>query len=87
MTDELYNFANEQNNKNYDKFIKAGFHWSDFIEASVCMVLKSLMSAEAIKHGIANPTEEQVREFTLMACDDLIEWCNTHKENIMIDEE
>ena len=40
MTDELYNFANDQNNKNYDKFIKAGFHWIDFIEASICMVLK-----------------------------------------------
>lgn len=83
MTDELYNFANAQNNKNYDKFINAGFCHSEFIEASVCMVLKSLMAAEAISHGIANPTEEQVREFTLLACDDLIEWCNAYKENIM----
>ena len=87
MTDELYNFANEQNNKNYDKFIKAGFHWSDFIEASICMVFKSLMAMEATNHGIDNPTKEQVREFTLLACDDLIEWCNTYKENIMIEEE
>ena len=84
MTDELYNFANAQNNKNYDKFINAGFHWSDFIEASVCMILKSLMAMEATNHGIDNPTEEQVREFTLLACDDLIEWCNTYKENVMI---
>ena len=87
MTDELYNFANEQNNKNYDKFIKAVFHWSDFIESSICIVLKSLMAMEATNHGIDNPTKEQVREFTLLACDDLIEWCNTYKENIMIEEE
>ena len=87
MTDELYNFANEQNNKNYDKFIKAGFHFSDFIEASVCMVLKSLMVMEATNHGIDNPKEEQVREFTLLACDDLIELCNSYKENIMIKED
>ena len=87
MTDELYNFANEQNNKNYDKFIKAGFRHSEFIEASVCMTLKTLMAAEAIKHGVANPTEEQVREFTLLACDDLIELCNSYKENVMNKEE
>ena len=42
---------------------------------------------EATNHGIDNPTKEQVREFTLLACDDLIEWCNTYKENIMIEEE
>ena len=52
MTDELYNFANELNNKNYEKFIKAGFHCSDFVEASICMVLKSLVAMQLTNRGI-----------------------------------
>lgn len=87
MTDELYNFANEQNNKNYDKFIKAGFHFSDFIEASICMVLKSFMTIRTINKCIDKPTEKQRHELTLLACDDLIEWLNTYKENLMIKED
>lgn len=87
MTDELYNFANEQNNKNYDKFIKAGFHFTDFIEASICMVLKSFIAIRITNLGIDNPTEKQRHELTLLACDDLIEWCNIYKENLMCKED
>ena len=87
MTDELYNFANELNNKNYEKFIKAGFHCSDFVEASICMVLKSLVAMQLTNRGIKNPNDEQLLEFTLIACDDLIEWCNTYKDNLMCEEE
>ena len=86
MKDNILDFAEEQHNKMLDTFVRQGFGYLDFPEATMFITLNSVVATNLLKNGVLNPTEKQLQDASINACDDVIRFFQGYKEKLMNEE-
>ena len=87
MKDKVLDFAEEQHKKMLDTFIRQGFGYLDFPEATMFITLNSVVATNLLKNGVLNPTEKQLYDASINACDDIIKFFVGYKTKLMNEEE
>ena len=72
MNDKIFDFAEEQHNKMFDTFMKQGFSFLDFTEATMYITLNSVIAKNLLKNGVLAPIQKQLQDASINACDDVI---------------
>ena len=86
MKDNILDFAEEQHNKMFDTFIKQGFGYLDFPEATMFITLNSFVAAKLLSHGITTPTQKQLYDASISSCDNVIRFFQEYKVKLMSEE-
>ena len=86
MNDKVFEFAKKQNDKMFSTFMKKGFDYLDFPEVVMCIAINSFTMIDLLKNGIHSPTEKQIDDASIKACDDVIKFCIEHKSILMNEE-
>lgn len=86
MNDKVLDFAEEQHNKMFDTFMKQGFGYLDFPEATMYITLNSFMATKLLRQGITAPTQKQLYDASINACDDVIRFFQEYKAKLMNEE-
>ena len=87
MKDNVLDFAEEQHKILMDKFLKQGFGFLDFPEATMYITLNSVIATNLLKNSVLNPTEKQLQDASINACDDVIRFFQEYKAKLMNKEE
>ena len=87
MKDNVLDFAEEQHKILMDKFLKQGFGFLDFPEATMYITLNSVIATNLLKNGVLAPTQKQLLDASINACDDLIRFFQGYKEKLINKEE
>ena len=86
MKDKVLDFAKEQYNILMNTFLKQGFGFLDFPEATMYITINSVLATNLLKNGVLNPTEKQLLDASINACDDVIRFFQQYKSELMNDE-
>ena len=86
MNDEIFDFAEEQHKILLDTFLNQGFGFLDFPEATMYITLNSVIATNLLKNGVLNPTEKQLQDASISACDDVIRFFQGYKAKLMNEE-
>ena len=86
MNDKVLDFADKQHNKMLDTFNKQGFDYLDFREATMYITLKSFVTTTLLKDGVDSPTDKQLQDAGINACDDVIRFFQEYKAKLMNEE-
>ena len=86
MNDKIFHFAEEQHYKMFDTFIRQGFGFLDFPEATMFITLNSVIATNLLKNGVLDPTEKQLQDASINACDDVIRFFQEYKAKLMNEE-
>ena len=86
MNDKIFDFAEEQHNKMFDTFIKQGFGYLDFPEATMFITLNSVIATNLLKNGVLNPTDKKLLDESINACDEVIRFFQGYKAKLMNEE-
>ena len=86
MNDNVLDFAEEQHKILMDAFLKKGFGFLDFPEATMYITLNSVIATNLLKNGVLDPTEKQLLDASINACDDIIRFFIGYKEKLMNEE-
>ena len=86
MNDKVLDFAEEQHKKMLDTFIRQGFGYLDFPEATMYITLNSVVATNLLKNGVLDPTENQLQDASINACDEVIRFFQEYKAKLMNDE-
>ena len=87
MNDKVLDFAEEQHKILMNTFLKQGFGFLDFPEATMFITLNSVIATNLLKNGVLNPTEKQLLNESINACDDVIRFFQEYKAKLMNEEE
>lgn len=87
MKDNVLDFAEEQHKILMDAFLKQGFGFLDFPEATMYITLNSVIATNLLKNGVLNPTEKQLQDASINACDEVIRFFQLYKAKLMNKEE
>ena len=83
MNDKVLDFAEEQHKILLDTFLNQGFDFFDFPEATMYIALNSVIATNLLKNGVLNPTEKQLHDASINACDDVIRFFRGYKAKLM----
>ena len=83
MNDNVLDFAEEQHKILMDAFLNQGFGFLDFPEATMYITLNSVIATNLLKNGVLNPTEKQLQDASINACDDVIRFFQEYKAKLM----
>ena len=72
MNEKVLDFAEEQHKILINTFMKQGFGFLDFPEATMFITLNSVVATNLLKNGVLNPTEKQLLDASINACDEVI---------------
>ena len=86
MNDKVLDFAEEQHNILLDIFLKQGFGFLDFPEATMFITLNSVIATNLLKNGVLAPTQKQLQDASINACDDVIRFFQEYKVKLMNEE-
>ena len=86
MNDKVLDFAEEQHKILMNTFLKQGFGFLDFPEATMFIALNSVVATNLLKNGVLNPTEKQLLDASINACDDIIRFFQGYKAKLMNEE-
>ena len=87
MNDKVLDFAEEQHKILMNTFLKQGFGFLDFPEATMFITLNSVIATNLLKNGVLNPTDKQLLDESINACDDVIRFFQGYKAKLMNKEE
>ena len=83
MNDNVLDFAEEQHKILMDAFLKQGFGFLDFPEATMFITLNSVIATNLLKNGVLNPTDKKLLNESINACDEVIRFFQGYKEKLM----
>lgn len=83
MKDKVLDFAEEQHNILLNTFMKQGFDFLDFPEATMYITLNSVIATNILKNGVFTPTKKQLHDASISACDDIIRFFQEYKVKLM----
>ena len=86
MNDKVLYFAEEQNKILMNTFLKQGFGFLDFPEATMFIALNSVIAKKLLKNGVLNPTDKQLQDASISACDDIIKFFVGYKTRLICEE-
>ena len=86
MNDEIFDFAEEQHKILLDTFLNQGFGFLDFPEATMYITLNSVIAKNLLKNGVLSPTEKQLQDASINACDDIIKFFVGYKTRLICEE-
>ena len=86
MNDKVLDFAEEQHKVLMNTFLKQGFGFLDFPEATMFIALNSVIATNLLKNGALNPTDKQLLDESINACDDVIRFFQGYKAKLMNEE-
>ena len=86
MKDNVLDFAEEQQKILMDKFLKQGFGFLDFPEVTMFITLNSVIATNLLKNGVLNPTDKQLLDESINACDEVIKFFQEYKAKLMNEE-
>ena len=86
MNDKVLDFAEEQHKILINTFLKQGFGFLDFPEATMFITLNSVVATNLLKNGVLNPTEKQLQDASINACDEVIRFFQRYKAKLMNEE-
>ena len=86
MNDKVLDFAEEQHNILINTFLKQGFGFLDFPEATMFIALNSVIATNLLKNGVLAPTDKQLLDESINACDDVIRFFQDYKAKLMNEE-
>lgn len=87
MKDNILDFAEEQHKILMNTFLKQGFDFLDFPEATMYITLNSVIATNLLKNGVFTPTKKQLHDASIRACDDIIIFFQEYKSKLMNKEE
>ena len=87
MKDNILDFAEEQHKILLDTFLKQGFDFLDFPEATMYITLNSVIAKNLLKNGVLAPTQKQLLDASINACDEVIRFFQGYKEKLINKEE
>lgn len=87
MNDKVLDFAEEQHKILMNAFMKQGFGFLDFPEATMFITLNSVIATNLLKNGVLAPTEKQLQDASISACDDIIRFFIEYKSKLMNEED
>ena len=87
MNDKVLDFAEEQHKVLMNEFLKQGFGFLDFPEATMFITLNSVIATSLLKNGVLAPTDKQLLDESINACDDIIRFFQGYKEKLINKEE
>lgn len=82
MKGNVLDFAEEQHKILLDTFLKQGFGFLDFPEATMFITLNSIVATNLLKNGVLNPTEKQHLDASINACDNVIRFFHGYKAKL-----
>ena len=83
MNEKVLDFAEEQHKILLDTFLNQGFDFFDFPEATMYITLNSVIAKKLLKNGILAPTQKQLLDESINACDDVIRFFQGYKAKLM----
>ena len=83
MNDKVLDFAEEQHKEMLDTFIRQGFGYLDFPEATMYITINSVVATNLLKNCVLAPTEKQLQDASINACDDIIKFFIGYKTKLM----
>ena len=83
MKNNVLYFAEEQHKILLDTFLNQGFGFLDFPEATMFITLNSVIATNLLKNGVLAPTEKQLQDESINACDDVIRFFQGYKAKLM----
>ena len=86
MNDKVLDFAEEQHKILMNTFLKQGFGFLDFPEATMYITLNSVIAKNLLKNGVLSPTENQLQDASISACDDIIKFFVGYKTRLICEE-
>ena len=86
MNDKVLDFAEEQHKILINTFMKQGFGYLDFPDATMFITLNSVVATNLLKNGVLNPTDKQLLDESINACDDVIRFFQDYKAKLMNEE-
>lgn len=86
MNDNVLDFAEEQHKILLDTFLNQGFDFFDFHEATMYISLNSVIAKNLLKNGITAPTQKQLYDASISACDNVIRFFQEYKAKLMNEE-
>ena len=87
MNDKVLDFAEEQHKILMNTFLKQGFGFLDFPEATMFITLNSVIATNLLKNGVLAPTDKQLHNASINACDEVIRFFQGYKEKLMNDDD
>ena len=86
MNEKIFDFAEEQHKILINTFLMQGFGFLDFPEATMFITLNSVVATNLLKNGVLDPTEKQLYDASINACDDIIKFFIGYKTKLMNEE-
>ena len=86
MKENVLDFAEEQHKILMNTFLKQGFGFLDFPEATMYITLNSVIATNLLKNGVLDPTQKQLLDESINACDDVIRFFQGYKAKLMNEE-
>ena len=86
MKENVLDFAEEQHKILINTFLKQGFGFLDFPEATMFITLNSVVATNPLKNGVLAPTQKQLLDASISACDDVIRFFQEYKAKLMNEE-
>ena len=86
MKDNVLDFAEEQHKILMNTFLKQGFDFLDFPEATMYITLNSVIATNLLKNGVLTPTNKHLYDESINACDDVIRFFQEYKAKLMNEE-
>ena len=83
MNDKVLDFAEEQHKILINTFLKQGFGFLDFPEATMFITLNSVIATKLLKNSVLDPTDKQLLDASINACDDVIRFFQQYKAKLM----
>ena len=83
MNDKVLDFAEEQHKVLMNTFLKQGFGFLDFPEATMFIALNSVIATNLLKNGVIAPTDKQLLDESISACDEVIRFFQGYKAKLM----
>ena len=83
MNDKVLDFAEEQHKILTNTFLKQGFDFLDFPEATMYITLNSVIATNLLKNGVLDPTDKQLQDASISACDDIIKFFVGYKTRLI----
>ena len=86
MKNNVLDFAEEQHKILINTFLEQGFGFLDFPEATMFIALNSVIATNLLKNDVLAPTQKQLLNESINACDDVIRFFQGYKEKLMNEE-
>lgn len=83
MNDKVLDFAEEQHKILLNTFLNQGFDFFDFPEATMYITINSVIAKNLLKNGILAPTEKQLQDASINACDNVIRFFQGYKAKLI----